>query len=217
VLASGRPLPAQWIRRLAKRGTELGKSRADGGRLNKTTILIGAIVLAFVVGFGALVWIDSGQRQGQGPVEGVEEFEVASGVNNHTQDTVDYEQDPPAGGEHNPVWQNATFYEEPVRNENAVHTMEHGAVWITYSPDLPQEQRDTIQEIVEGQDCLLASPYPGLPESTPIVASAWGAQVRLESADDPNLERFVSAYRKGPQTPEPGATCSGGTSDTVAA
>jgi hypothetical protein len=195
----------------------LGKSRANGGGLNRTTILIGAIVLAFVAGFGALVWIDSGQRQEQGPVEGVEEFEVASGVNNHTPDTVDYEQDPPAGGAHNPVWQNVTFYEEPIRNENAVHTLEHGAVWITYSPDLPQEQIDTIQQIVEGQDCMLASPYPGLPEDTPVVASAWGAQLRLESADDPNLERFVNSYRKGPQTPEPGATCSGGTSDTVAA
>ena len=206
---------------MAKRGIELGKSRADGsgrstgGGLNRTTILIGAIVLAFVAGFGALVWIDSGQRQGQGPVEGVEEFEMASGFNNHTQDTVDYEQDPPAGGEHNPVWQNAAFYEEPIRNENAVHTLEHGAVWITYSPDLPQNQINTIQEIVEGQDCLLASPYPGL--ESPVVASAWGAQARLESADDPNLARFISSYRKGPQTPEPGATCSGGTSDTVAA
>ncbi len=211
---------------MAKRGTELGKSRDDGRRVLLTvggvaittvTLIVGAIILAFIVGFIALVIIDSGQRQGQGPVEGVEEFEVVSGVNNHTQETVDYEQDPPAGGEHNPVWQNAAFYEEPVRNENAVHTLEHGAVWITYSPDLPQDQRDRIQEIVEGQDCLLASPYPGLSEGTPIVASAWGTQVRLESADDPNLERFVSSYRKGPQTPEPGATCSGGTADTTAA
>jgi hypothetical protein len=208
---------------MAKRGTELGKNRGveirpeGGGASNRTKIIIGLVVLAFIVGFGALIWIDSGQRQGQGPVEGVEEFEVASGVNNHTPDTVDYEQDPPAGGAHNPVWQNATFYEEPIRNENAVHTLEHGAVWITYSPDLPQEQIDTIQQIVEGQDCMLASPYPGLPEDTPVVASAWGAQLRLESADDPNLERFVNSYRKGPQTPEPGATCSGGTSDTVAA
>ena len=208
---------------MAKRGTELGKNRGveirpeGGGASNRTKIIIGLVVLAFIVGFGALIWIDSGQRQGQGPVEGVEEFEVATGVNNHTPDTVDYEQDPPAGGAHNPVWQNATFYEEPIRNENAVHTLEHGGVWITYSPDLPQEQIDTIQQIVEGQDCMLASPYPGLPEDTPVVASAWGAQLRLESADDPNLERFVNSYRKGPQTPEPGATCSGGTSDTVAA
>jgi len=66
---------------------------------------------------------------------------------------------------------------------------------------------------VESQDCLLASPYPGL--DSPIVASAWGAQIRLDSADDENLERFISSYRRGPQTPEPGAACTGGTSDVA--
>src|SRR5919112_4756748 len=205
---------------MAKRGTELAKSRGDGGRttrsagggLSKSTILIGLVVVAFIAGFGALIWVDSGQRQESEPPEGVEEFDVGA-AGKHTQDPVDYEQDPPAGGEHNPVWQNAGFYEEPVRSENAVHTQEHGAVWITYSPDLPQDQQDRIREIVESQDCLLASPYPGL--DSPVVASAWGSQIRLESADDENLERFISTYRRGPQTPEPGAACTGGTSDVA--
>ena len=177
--------------------------------------MIGLIVLVFIAGFIALVVIDSGQRATTTPPEGVEEFDVGK-AGNHTQATVDYEQDPPAGGEHNPIWQNSAFYEEPVRNENAVHTMEHGAVWITYSPDLPQDQQEALREIVEGQDCLLASPYPGLPEGTPLVASAWGAQVRLDGVDDPNLQRFIRSYRKGPQTPEPGAACTGGISDTAA-
>jgi hypothetical protein len=60
---------------------------------------------------------------------------------------------------------------------------------------------------------MLASPHPDLP--TPVVASAWGKQLTLESANSPDLERFVRAYRQGPQTQEPGATCAGGTSDTV--
>ena len=180
--------------------------------MSKGRILVGLVVVAFAAGFGALVWIDSGQRAGIQPPEGVEEFEVDQG---HTPEPVDYEQDPPAGGEHNPVWQNAAFYEVPIRNENAVHTMEHGAVWITYSPGLPQDQKDALQEVAEGQDCLLASPYPSLPEDAPVVASAWGAQLRLEGADDPNLARFISAYRRGPQTPEPGAACTGGTSESA--
>jgi hypothetical protein len=29
-------------------------------------------------------------------------------------------------------------------------------------------------------------------------------------ADDPDLERFVRVLRCGPQTPEPGAACTGG-------
>ena len=53
---------------------------------------------------------------------------------NHTKEPVDYPQTPPVGGPHNPIWQNCGFYSKPVRNEHAVHSMEHGAVWITYSP-----------------------------------------------------------------------------------
>jgi hypothetical protein len=191
----------------------LGKIRGDGGS-NKVKIVVGLIIVAFIAGFAAIVIIDSQQRSVSGPPEGVEQFDVGA-AGKHTQGTVDYAQDPPVGGEHNPVWQNAGFYEAPVRNENAVHTLEHGGVWITYSPDLPQDQKDRIKEIVEGQDCLLASPYPNLSEDDPVVASAWGYQLRVQNADDPNLEKFIRSYRKGPQTPEPGAPCTGGTSDTV--
>ena len=197
----------------------MGKSRVDegrrptsGGGSSKVRILIGLIVLAFIGGFIALMVIDSRQRAGAEPPEGVEEFDVGK-AGLHTQENVDYEQDPRVGGEHNPVWQNQGFYEEPVRNENAVHTMEHGGVWITYRPDLPEDDKAALREIVEGQDCLVASPYPSLPEDTPLVASAWGAQLRLTGVDDPNLQRFIRAYRKGPQTPEPGAACTRGTGE----
>jgi hypothetical protein len=39
---------------------------------------------------------------------------------------------------------------------------------------------------------------------------AWGKQLSLQSAEDPDLERFIGAYRQGPQTPESGAACTGG-------
>jgi predicted small secreted protein len=125
----------------------------------------------------------------------------------HTKEPVDYPQRPPVGGPHNPIWQNCGFYSKPVRDENAVHSMEHGAVWITYAPDLPKDQVEKIKSLTQ-KSYVLASPYPGLP--APLVASAWGKQLRLNSTNDPRLEQFVRAYRQGPQTPEPGAPCRGG-------
>jgi hypothetical protein len=121
---------------------------------------------------------------------------------------VDYPQSPPVGGPHNPTWQNCGFYSKPVRNEYAVHSMEHGAVWITYSPDLPKDQVETLRDIAQSNSYVLVSPYSDLPSQ--VVASAWGKQLHLNSADDPRLEQFVSAYQQGPQNPEPGAPCSGG-------
>ena len=174
-------------------------------------IAVVAAVVAVLAVFAVVLVLDLRSGGGGGP-SGVEDVDAGQ-AGKHTEAVVDYGQSPPAGGEHNPVWQNAGFYDAPVRNETAVHTLEHGAVWITYQPDLPQEQKDQIRELVEGETCMLASPYPDL--DSPVVASAWGKQLALEDAGSPDLERFIRAYRQGPQTPEPGATCTGGTADTA--
>lgn len=206
--------PAQGGRQTAG-ARQAQQASASGGRgPSRAGLLVGGLVLLFVLGFVGLVVWDSTSGGQAGPPGGVQEHEVASGVNNHTEEPVDYEQDPPVGGAHNPIWQNAGFYTEPIPNENAVHTLEHGAVWITYQPDLPQEQKDQLRQLVSGSECLIASPYEGL--QSPVVASAWGYQISLEGADDPDLDGFIRSYRRGPQTPEPGAACTGGVGEPAA-
>src|SRR5215207_7935776 len=132
-------------------------------------IVVGLVVIAALGAFLAVVLLSDRRQEASEPA-GVQSFENLS--RNHTYEPVTNEQSPPVGGDHNPIWQNAGFYEEPVPSEKAVHTMEHGAVWITYAPDLPQDQKDKLRQLVESQDCLLAIPYPGL--LAPVVASAWG-------------------------------------------
>jgi Protein of unknown function (DUF3105) len=185
----------------------MGRRRVGSGRrLPVGALMVGGILLAVLIAFIAVVVISVRQQAPSTPPEGVKTFHNLS--RRHTEGPVNYPQTPPVGGPHSPVWQNCGFYSEPVRNENAVHSMEHGAVWITYRPDLPQEQVDKLRELAESQSYVLVSPYPGLP--SPVVASAWGKQLRLDSANNPRLEQFIRAYRQGPQTPEPGAPCSGG-------
>lgn len=128
---------------------------------------------------------------------------------NHVTGAVTYPQTPPVGGPHNGVWLNCGIYDTPVANENAVHSLEHGAVWLTYLPSLSASDVDKLRSLVRGQAYAILSPYPALP--TPVVISAWGLQLRVQSASDPRLAQFIAKYAQGPQTPEPGASCSGGT------
>ena len=46
---------------------------------------------------------------------------------------------PPVGGDHNPVWMNCDgdVYKKPIPDVNAVHSLEHGAVWVTYNDKAP--------------------------------------------------------------------------------
>lgn len=146
------------------------------------------------------------------PIEGVEEFEGLTA--NHVTGTVEYDMSPPVGGDHNAAWLNCGVYEEPVANENAVHSLEHGAVWIAYDPSLPADQVAALRDVVEGEDYALLSPFEDL--QAPIVLSAWGSQLEVESADDARIGVFLEKYLQGEQTPEPGAACFGGVGVPVA-
>lgn len=124
-----------------------------------------------------------------------------------------YAQTPPAG-EHAPTWMNCATYDKPVPNENEVHSLEHGAVWITYRSDLPAAQVAQLRKAMPDTYAVL-SLFEGL--KAPVVASAWGRQLPLTGVDDPRLGESIREFRQGTQAPEPGAACSGGTDGTSAA
>ncbi len=145
-------------------------------------------------------------------IDGVERF--AGLTHGHVEDCVEYVPNPPVGGDHWGVWQACGFYGDPVPPERAVHSMEHGAVWITYSPDLDAAARDALS--VYAGEFVLVSPWNRDPLPSPVVASAWGLQLEVETVDDPRLGEFVNIYANGPQNREPGAPCvEGGTDETA--
>jgi len=82
-----------------------------------------------------------------------------------------------------------------------------GAVWLTYSPGLSESQISDLQGFARGHDYVLMSPDPNQP--VPVVLSAWGVQLIIESLPDDRIEKFIAYYEQGRQNPEPGAPCSG--------
>ena len=162
--------------------------------------LVGALVIAAVV-----TDPPSPTRQDI-EIAGLETFEDLDA--NHVNGAVDYEQSPPVGDDHASTWLNCGVYTEEVPQENAVHSLEHGAVWAAYDPSaLSEEEITALQETLPDAHTVV-SPYEGL--KSPITLSAWGAQVAVETPDDERLEDFVAKYWQSPGAPEPGASCTGG-------
>lgn len=194
--------------------TSTGSARGGGSGRNRTSrvalpkernygnyIFFGAIGLVCVVFIGFAWWLST-----KPPIDGLEVFDKME--QGHTTSAVKYEQTPPVGGKHDPTWQNCGVYDKQLRNENAVHSLEHGAVWITYRPGLPADQLNKLKQTVQGNDYTLLSPYPGL--DSPIVLNAWGNQLKIDNASDKRLNEFLKMFVQGKQTPEPGALCSQG-------
>lgn len=164
-------------------------------------LLIGVPAVLIVVIFGALIYIRLLR-----PISGLEEFGSQDRGHDAEAQMTSAEGRPPVGGTHNPSWQNCGVYDTPVEEPLAVHSMEHGAVWLTYRPDLEAETIDLLTSYAEDSDFILVSPYPDL--DSPVVASAWGVQLALDDLPDERLDQFISRYQG--QGPEQGATCSGG-------
>ncbi len=122
---------------------------------------------------------------------------------------VAYTKAPPDGGRHDPVWANCegTVYKTPVRNENMVHALEHGAVWIAYDPArVTGGDLATLTDLVDGVPYLMLSPYPALDQ--PVSLQSWGHQLKPTDVDDKRAGQFIEALRANPYTtPEPGARC----------
>jgi hypothetical protein len=179
---------------------------------------VAAAVLCLASGCGLLPEDDSPT----GPLSWEEQAAQIDGIVNyrqtdpemltrrHTEEPVAYPVRPPVGGDHFPVWQNCQgdVYQAPIADETAVHSLEHGAVWITYRPDLPEEQIAALADRVRDNDKMLMSPYPAL--DAPISLQAWGYQLKVDDAADERIDAFIEALRVNASVEGADITCAGG-------
>jgi hypothetical protein len=195
------------IAALKKEQAKARRNRIVGGIVGAVAgVGVLALVITFVVTNG-----EPERDPDSIEIAGLETFDSIS--YNHVEGVVDYAQTPPVGGDHNQAWLNCGVYSEPQQNENAVHALEHGAVWVTYDPtQLSQADVDTL--VGEVPDTyMIVSPWDAEAQGealpSPVVASSWSAQVALDGVDDPRLGDFVERFWRASDVPEPGARCDG--------
>jgi hypothetical protein len=165
--------------------------------------VVGILVVA-LIGYGIQQWLTD--RDLNKIPTGTVTYEYTAGQHDDTFDA--WTESPPVGGTHNNVWQTCGYYTAPIGKGNAVHSLEHGAVWITYRPDVSQDQLDELKKLADDQSYILISPYQD--QASPIVATAWNHQLQLQSADSKDLDRFIRVFKNNRKyTPEYGASCVG--------
>lgn len=207
---------------------------ADRARDRRTRVLVislSAVVVAGLVTFGTYTLVDRSEASADqkasddknaeqseaekkepadGPIRGEKTWDAKKLTRNHVTESVSYPMKPPVGGDHSPVWMNCDgeVYKKAIPDENAVHALEHGSVWVTYTDKASAADVDKLAERVGKTPYSLMSPYKD--QAGTIMLSAWGKQVTVDGADDRRVAQFFAAYVQGPQTPEPGAACTGG-------
>ena len=144
-------------------------------------------------------------------IQGVKTYSYPSGQ--HQPGLVTYKETPAVGGAHNPAWQNCGVYAAPLYPSYVVHSLEHGAVSITYRPGIPAAQLSTLSDLTRTRTYTLLSPLD--PQPSLIILSAWDAQLAVDDVSDARVKAFLDRYEQANTAPEPGAPCSGGVSTTA--
>ena len=134
------------------------------------------------------------------------QVEVDSLGTEHVDPPASFSNSPSIGGDHYPFWQNCGFYDVPVIEGAATHSLEHGAVWITYNTSvLSDDEVEVLRTMAEGNDRLLISPYDH-PEG--LILSAWGVQLRTSfDPNAPEVGEFIETWADNPELVEAGVSC----------
>ncbi|KMO96976.1 DUF3105 domain-containing protein [Streptomyces roseus] len=196
---------------------EMRRAEQSRDRRNKALAITASVaVVAALVGFGAWVMIDKKEKKdaavaaAKAPVNGEQTWDAKTLGRNHVETPVKYPMNPPVGGDHSPRWMNCNgdVYKNAIPEVNAVHSLEHGAVWVTYGEKAAKGDVDALAATVAKTPYTLMSPVKE--QAGTIMLSAWGKQLTVDKADDPRVAQFFTKYVQGPQTPEPGAACTNG-------
>lgn len=197
--------------REAKRRGKVEKAKRQEMKVQhnrRVGLLVGGIAIVVVIALVAVI-VSTAKKHSSPAIASINGVQLFPGLaTKHVDGAVKYQQTPPVGGEHSSAWLNCAVYASPVPNENALHSLEHGAVWITYNPSIITGSSLIALRQTIPKTYAILSPFQGLP--TPIVASAWGAQLRMSQVSDPRITQFLAKYRSAKSAPEPGAPCTGG-------
>jgi hypothetical protein len=200
------------------------RRRSSGGIANQFVVggfVIGAVVLA-ILGLRAAgvfeppaVQIDINSAEYQipsGVTIGILQPDQGAG-HIPTGQNASYNSVPPTSGEH---WSSASpaapapwgIKDTTLRNEQAVHNLEHGGIVIAYNPSLSSAELDRLKGIVRTlmngtYRKIILQPYPAVTDAK-VAVTAWRWLLKLQSVDQIQIVQFVRAHYADPNyAPEP--------------
>ena len=165
-------------------------------KIKKTAVwLIAIVVLLLIIG-GAYQWAKSSEANRPGeaipvqPAEHIQPGQPLPGL---------YLSNPPVSGWHYGETVEWGIYDQELTDQNVIHNLEHGGIWITYKPDVPAELVENLKRVAgEYKRKVVLSPRAA--NDSPIALAAWGRLDKFDYFDEARIKKFIKAYKdKGPE------------------
>ena len=170
----------------------------------KKWALWGIIGIAVIGGVWGLILLVSQQE----PVELGTDFSraVAYEGANHIQESENarHQSNPPTSGQHWPFPLRSKIYDTEKPDEAVIHSMEHGRVWVSYKPSIPEDTKKALEAFIKTQGQIVLTPRSA--NDTDIALAAWNRLDTFDlnpdgTFDENRIRSFIQRYRnKGPES-----------------
>jgi type II secretory pathway pseudopilin PulG len=174
--------------------------------MNKQVIIIVGIVIV-VLGLGFLLFSQDQKTAGlkvdadaNAAKQGQEFPELSRTHINPGDQHEAYNSNPPTSGPHWAQPANWGVYDTPQVDEQFVHNLEHGGIWISYKPSIDADTKAKLQAIAKANPgSVVMSPREA--DESPIVLASWTRLEKLESYDEAKILDFIKSNKN--KSPEP--------------
>ena len=183
---------------LSKNEQERQDRLKDARKRKIKKVLVWLVVLAAAAGviYGLIFWSKSMSENKPGEV--IPEMPTRAHIPPDSP-RPDYNSSPPTSGDHYAQPANWGVYEQPVADQQLVHNLEHGGIWISYRDPSDTELVSQLKSVADDFS-LKVIMTPRAQNDSRIAVAAWGRILKLENFDEDQIRGFISAFiNRGPE------------------
>lgn len=162
-------------------------------------IILSVVLVILVVGAGILLFKYGNTLPKDIPQQG-EAFPLQTASHIEVGALHDpYNSNPPTSGPHYAQDAEWGVYQEVLPDEQLIHSLEHGGIWISYK-DIDTQTKDQLETISrEYPQAVIVTPRPNA--DAKISLASWGRLEKLDSFDQDKIISFIKANKN--KSPEP--------------
>lgn len=180
------------LREEKKARQDVRRARIKKGKKLFYAVLV--ILAVVTVGYGGVSLLQQAEKTRPGTtfaIQGQTHIDVGA-------EHPAYNSNPPTSGWH--YIQPAPWgpYQNELPDEQLIHNLEHGGIWISYK-NVDQQTKDALEKIAGRESKVVVGPRSK--NSAPIVLASWGRLLELQSFDEKIVRDFIKANRN--RSPEP--------------
>ena len=158
-----------------------------------------AVLVIVSIGYGLYLLAQSATPKGEDMSKAIPLIMEATHISTDSP-LAEYNSNPPTSGPHYAQTARSGFRDETIPDQNIIHNLEHGDVWIAYHPRILETVREDLKQFAAAKVIIT----PREENETDIALVAWSRldtfNIENDALPEQRIKDFIARYsNKGPE------------------